>query len=374
MITSLRLQNFKCFEEQTLEIGPITLLSGLNGMGKSSVLQALLVLRQSYQQGLLPNTGLALNGDLIRLGTAQAVFYEDAQTDDVGLTVTWETSPPLALTFAYSRGTEADVLHINSDSLPASAFNHNLFQDQFHYLQAERLGPRLSYGMSDNLVRHHRQLGTAGEYAGHFLLEFGKEKIAHPALAHPSAPQTDDVRSQVQAWLSEVSPGVQLELQNYANMDAMQLRYGFITGQKRSNPYRATSVGFGLSYTLPILVAVLSSKPGALLLLENPEAHLHPQGQARIGGLLARAASIGIQIILETHSDHVLNGLRLAVHQGILSPDAVRLHFFERREMAGRVNSQVVSPKIDRHGRLDQWPDGFFDEWNKNLQALLKRK
>ncbi len=73
--------------------------------------------------------------------------------------------------------------------------------------------------------------------------------------------------------------------------------------------------------------------------------------------------------MVETHSDHVLNGIRVAVHNGKFRPDDVQLHYFQRRKEDGQ--SQVISPRIDRDGRIDKWPDGFFDEWDKNLEALL---
>ena len=81
MIRSLHLQNYKCFENQLLDFSALNLLSGLNGTGKSSVLQALLLLRQSYQQNLLQTTGLALNGDLVHIGTAKDALFEGAKVD-----------------------------------------------------------------------------------------------------------------------------------------------------------------------------------------------------------------------------------------------------------------------------------------------------
>lgn len=81
MIRQLRLMNFKAFENQLFEFRPLTLLSGLNSTGKSSVIQSLLLLRQSYQQELLKELGLALNGDLVRIGNAQDAFYEAAKED-----------------------------------------------------------------------------------------------------------------------------------------------------------------------------------------------------------------------------------------------------------------------------------------------------
>jgi predicted ATPase len=174
--------------------------------------------------------------------------------------------------------------------------------------------------------------------------------------------------SQTQSWLGEISPGTQINILDSSEMDRVSLQYSFGLGTSR---YRATNVGFGITYTLPVITAILSAKPGALLLLENPEAHLHPKGQARMGSLLAQAAAQDVQIILETHSDHVLNGIRLAVHGGNLNPDVVRLHFFQRSKFQEQTVSEVISPQMNRRGRIDQWPDGFFDEWDNSLELLL---
>lgn len=168
--------------------------------------------------------------------------------------------------------------------------------------------------------------------------------------------------------MGEVSPGTRIKITPNPGMDLMSLQYSY----GLSKPYRATNVGFGVTYTLPILVAVLSSEPDTLILVENPEAHLHPKGQAKMGELLALAASCGVQVVIETHSDHILNGIRLAVHGGKLDHKDVQLHYFQRQEKEGQTVTEVISPCMDRNGRIDQWPDGFFDEWDKSLEALLE--
>jgi predicted ATPase len=125
------------------------------------------------------------------------------------------------------------------------------------------------------------------------------------------------------------------------------------------------------------VTALLSSQPGSLLLLENPEAHLHPQGQVKMGELMARAANAGVQIICETHSDHILNGIRLA-SKGVpetakIDPANVALHFFQRsKEVINKPSVEILTPELDEEGRLDFWPEGFFDEWGKSLDKLLK--
>jgi predicted ATPase len=375
-IALLRLQNYKCFDDQLLEFKTLTLLSGLNGTGKSSVLQSLLLLRQSYQQSLLETTGLALNGDLIHIGTAKDALFEKAKEDVIGFDLTLSDKTTKGWRFNYDE--EADVLALAlsepnvTNIIPKHQiiYNSSLFGINFHYLQAERLGPRRFFETSDFLVRQRRQLGPAGEYTAQFLDIFGKESIRNSSiLGHPNA-ASDTLKDQVEAWLGEISPGTRISLAPNLGTDTVSLQYSFVTGKQVSNKYRATNVGFGITYVLPIIVAVLSSTPSSLLLIENPEAHLHPQGQARIGELLALAASCGIQVIIETHSDHVLNGIRLSVHGGKLSPDMVQIHFFQRSLEDGQ--SLVASPRIDRNGRIDRWPNGFFDEWDKSLEALLE--
>ena len=369
MIERVILRNFKCFELQEINAGRLTLLAGLNGMGKSSVLQALLLLRQSYLDGLLPETGLALNGSLVQMGTAQDVLYEGAQSDEFEIGLVWTDGVAARLVLEYHR--EANVLKIDPESVDRSVFGRAPFTDGFHYLQAERLGPRTTNTISDYQVREHRQIGTAGEYTQHFLHAYGAEKMTNEGLLHPAS-QSSDLTSQVQAWLHEISPGTKVHLHMHSAMDLVNLRYSFVTGEQRSAEYRATSVGFGITYALPVLVAVLSSAPGSIVLVENPEAHLHPRGQVRMGELLARAAAAGIQVVVETHSDHVLNGIRVAVNDGAVQPEDVAIHYFSRVEDGERAHSRVESPAIDRDGRIDHWPEGFFDEWDKSLDRLLE--
>jgi predicted ATPase len=362
MLTCLTIKNFKRFIDQRISLNNLTLLSGLNGTGKSSILQSLLLLRQSQQQNNL--SGLALNGDLVNIGTAKDALNVKAIKDELGFEISLDTGEVLNWNFEYD--TQMDVLDRISPPPTLNIEHLNLFTDDFQYLQAERLGPRRFLEISDFQVRQHRQLGTQGEYTAHFLELFGdSQKIADPALAHPNE-SSMNLKLQVEAWLSEISPGSRISTRSNPDMDLVSLQYSFAGG----SPFRATNVGFGITYTLPVIVAILSAKPGALILLENPEAHLHPQGQARMGELMARAASIGMQIVVETHSDHILNGIRLSVHRGRLKPQDVDLHFFLPDQNS--TDSLLVSPKIDRNGRLDHWPNCFFDEWDKSLDELLE--
>lgn len=169
--------------------------------------------------------------------------------------------------------------------------------------------------------------------------------------------------------MGEICPGVKVTAAAIERTDLVRLGFEFTRkGRLTTNPRRPTNVGFGLTYVLPVVVACLTAKPGAMILLENPEAHIHPQGQSAMARLTCAAASAGAQLVVETHSDHILNGVRLTVKRGQLSADDVRLHYFQR--MADGI-IDIVSPAIGPDGMLSQWPPGFFDEWDRSLDQLL---
>ena len=368
MIKEIALSNFKCFQSQTFHLREFTLLSGLNGMGKSSLIQSLLLLRQSHQQGLIKAGGISLNGELVHLGTARDALYDGAEEEIISFAVSFKGGKRAEWNFS-AEGDDDMLEQLTSDVDPR-VFTQSLFTDTCHYLQAERIGPRTSFQVSDDQVRRHNQLGPKGQYAAHFLSVHARRPIALRSLAHPEA-KSDALADQVEAWINSVSPGTRIHTTALEQIDVVNLRYSFVTDRAVSNEFRATNVGFGLTYTLPILVAILSSQRDGLLLLENPEAHLHPKGQVEIGRLLARAAEAGVQVVMETHSDHILNGMRIAVHQGEASADKVRLYYFTRKAEGDVSRAEVVPVEVDANGRLDQWPDGFFDEWDKALSALL---
>lgn len=375
MIRRLALRNFKCFLSQQLDFRNLTLLSGLNGMGKSTVLQSLLLLRQSYKQGALPESGLALNGELVTIGKFSDAFNKNALLEE---TIDFDLlfSDGKQAHWSFYGGEEANVLALKSAPVRKADIDlaSTLLTDDFTYIEAERTGPRTFFGMSDYDVCQHRQIGKKGEYASHFLSLFEHEQISNPSVAHPTVADLG-LRDQLEGWLQEIRPGTRLHIQGYPDgIDILTLHFSFDEGTQVSSKFRAMNVGFGLTYTLPVVLALVSAKPGSLVLLENPEAHLHPKGQAKLGELIALAASGGVQVIVETHSDHILNGIRVATYYGKISPDAIALHFFESVVKDDVIQVNVRHPHIDSDGRIDEWPDGFFDEWEKSLGTLLMPK
>ena len=369
MIRELRLRNFKCFGDVRIQCGPLTLLTGINSSGKSTTIQSLLLLRQSWTP---LGTQIRLNGHLVRLGHPSDVLSEDSEdtpeSDQISIDVEGDNAHlSFVLTLEEGRNSFVTSDHLSSATLRELG----LFGNHFQYLKAERVGPRVISETSDDHVKDHRDLGSAGEYTAHFLSVFGSDPVASGTLLH-SQGSGKSILAQTEAWLSEITPGVQLSIIEHPDMDVVSLGVSFATpGQVRSERYRPTNVGFGLTYVLPVIVALLAARAGDLLIIENPEAHLHPKGQARIGRMLALAAEAGIQIMVETHSDHVLNGIRLAAKAREVESSKIVINFFKRLEPSHGKGSGVINPVVDSDGRVDLWPRGFFDEWENSLDSLL---
>ncbi len=117
-----------------------------------------------------------------------------------------------------------------------------------------------------------------------------------------------------------------------------------------------------------MIVALLTASPGALIVIDSAEAHLHPRAQSVVGRMLGQMAGTGLQIFVETHSDHLLNGVRLAVRDGLLGPQDVALHFFSMNPDS--TTGQVTALSLDPHGAIDSWPEGFFDQAERDLAVL----
>ena len=151
-----------------------------------------------------------------------------------------------------------------------------------------------------------------------------------PGLVSSGVPPTRF--RQVEARMGRFFPGCVLAIGQIPRANAVTLG---IRASSDTDFHRPVHAGFGLTQVLPIVVAALSANDGDLLLIENPEVHLHPAGQAAVGEFLAEIASAGVQVLIETHSDHVLNGVRRAVKGGMLTSDHVALHFFRPRRGTG---------------------------------------
>ncbi|MFC4855060.1 DUF3696 domain-containing protein [Actinophytocola glycyrrhizae] len=367
MIEQLHVTNFKAFASAKIALAPYTLLSGLNSTGKSTVLQAIALLRQSQEALTEHDGGLLLNGDLVELGTGQDVLHENYVSEHAEPTISISVrtdSDSYSWSARYER--EADLLKLISSADLGNL--SSIFGTGFQYLRADRITPAVTYPRSHDIAIRRGFLGARGEHTINYLRHFQDEPVKDRRLQHPHA-RSRRLLDQAEAWMQDICPGVNLQADAVESTDLVRLSFRFGTaGLSSSNRYRPTNVGFGLTYVLPVIVACLTARPGGLILLENPEAHLHPRGQTAMAALTCAATAAGAQVIVETHSDHVLNGARLSVKRGLIHSNDILLHFFRRGDNGA---TEIVSPDVGPDGMVSEWPEGFFDEWDRQLDQLL---
>ncbi|AEI67311.1 hypothetical protein LILAB_27120 [Corallococcus macrosporus] len=211
----------------------------------------------------------------------------------------------------------------------------------------------------------HADVGVQGEYAPWWLERCGDLDVDSSRLNHADPAQT--VRRQWNAWANTLFPGAEANARAVDRTTLVQLELrNRITDAWR----RPANIGYGLSYAFPIIIAALLARRGQLIIIDSPEAHLHPKAQSGMGFFLAKMAAAGVQLAIETHSDHVLNGIRIAVQSGAISSENVAIHFFSPPPQMDTDPAQVTSPTIDSAGNLSDWPQGFFDQGEKDLARL----
>lgn len=351
-IKCLTIKNFKSFESQYIDLGNLTVLTGLNNTGKSTAIQAIRMCLSEHNASAPYISGLG--------GYAELRSRQASVSDEILIGVLLENHREISLSISKN-----SFHHEGKDLAPLTQF-----------ISADRFGPRVGLPtMGDDVTS--LAIGQNGEYSAHFaaLME---GCVIPESLRHPDA-QGHTLKAQLNWWMSDIAPGVKLDFGVQEKFDMSHLSV---------DGFRPTNSGYGISYALPIVLALLAmpakmvddsdprvvhwfnriSDSGACLILENPEAHLHPRGQTGLGILAAKAAFAGVQVIIETHSDHVLDGIRLATKSNKdISAEKIKIYFFTKNSNDS-TNADPVTLRPD--GKLERWPEGFFDQHSINLRAL----
>ncbi len=384
MLTQINIKNFKCFDSILLRLEPLSLLTGFNAAGKSTTLQCLLLLAQSLRAGNR-TAELPLNGHLARLGTPGEVLNSGSGDvifciENESSSIEWrlqaeDRTKGIAMRMQQiiinSNGERKEYTDIETVEMllppdvaaECAQLVENLRETIF--LSAVRMGTADVFPSPEEPSPVHADVGVQGEFAPWWFHRFLDEDIDQHRC-HPSD-QATTLRRQFNAWADELFPGAQGNVQiiERTNLLRLELRIGDI-GEWR----RPSNIGYGLTYAFPVIVAGLLAKPGQILIIDSPEAHLHPSGQSQIGRFLAHVAAAGVQVIIETHSDHVINGIRLSVRNKTISHDKVAIYFFNHPTLVPSDSARVISPLVDLHGNLSEWPEGFFDQSEKDLATL----
>lgn len=374
MITKLKIANFKSHKDTVLNLGNLTLLTGLNSSGKTSVLQTLLLLRQSFKKGRL-SKGLDLNEPLCDIGKGDDALYRYAKNDEI-ISFTLQTSTNQQHLFSFDTHGKYDDSFLPATkeiTLTDESLRLPIFSNNFQYLSAGRIASVEFYPIDSFSVEEEMQISRnygQGELVAHFLDYYGNKRnfvVTSDLLLHNST-KSKKLIDQVIAWEQEISPRLSITTKKIADKITIEYGYKSLDDTVPLSSLKSKNIGFGISYSLAIIVAVLSAIPGSIILIENPEAHLHPRGQSSLAELFCKAAQSGIQIIIETHSDHIFNGIRKSINSGLIDKQNLKVHYFEMNGQNTTVSTEI---ELSDKGRVMNHVLGLFDQFDNDLDDLI---
>jgi predicted ATPase len=394
MIKDVSIENFKCFEnEEKFHFSKLNLLTGINGRGKSTLLQSLLLISQTFIKKKNPQL-LVLNGEWIELGTFDDIKNDNSKKNVISFRFKTDDKDQSDVCFRYTDTKESERLASitnliidgeekyleattasdtkdeetstkqqqpqSKNLLPLDSVKLISQFNRFHYVSADRLGPVEFVKKNDN--PESLKIGIKGENLVN-VIAYNENFTIESALC-----KSDDttLKGQIVEWLSYILDGANIKVKGRDEKELSILRF-LLNSQQNGKFYKPANVGFGYSYILPIIATGLIAKAGDIFIVENPEAHLHPRAQSRLTEFFAHLSANSIQMFIESHSEHILNGVRInALNPNInLSNEDVSIYYFDEDFKPNKLD-------IDKNGKIANWPNGFFDQQEIDLAQIFR--
>jgi predicted ATPase len=432
MFTDLHLRNFKGWQDTgSVRLAPITVLFGSNSSGKTSLLQSVLLLKQTAESS--DRSRVLHTGDektLIDLGTVPDVMFGHDLSQTLEITLGWKLPKPLeipgdrpeALQFTLQVGLTAEgqplvnlarylmgesyaVLERRPDAgydlksvpelrrgpgrpwaLPAPIRFYGFPDEVRNYFKKADWLSDLSLELERQMARV-QYVGPLRQYAKRSYLWSGEKplnvgtlgELAVPAMLAAQAEDRKIGRGEgkgkryegfveaIARWLKQLGVIDSFRLERVSKN-----RKDYEVRVKRS-PQSAevlvTDVGVGVSQVLPVVVQCFYAKEGSTVIFEQPEIHLHPRVQAELADVLIEASTLsGVQFIVESHSEHFLRRLQRRVAEEAITKDHVALYVCDVKD--GR--SQIETLKVDDYGNITNWPRDFFGDEVGDLASMTE--
>lgn len=376
MITELRLKNFKCLKDDSFSLSNINVFAGRNGIGKSSVLQSMLLIAQSLDDNGLLKV-VKMNGSYLQMGTYRDVLSKEGSDDHIYIRLTSDDSsngdfvelilaegedPSIATIFdlktqqidssldvpSTNAGNSGELTQMEAQASVdvTSALPPVMQLQNVYFVSADRKGPVNTQKLDPSVLLGN--VGIHGENVLNVLHRGGKDlqKNTQDALTY--------IMKQSSLNLKEMNNDLQLFLDSVNNSDG----------------FKPVNVGFGYSYLLTIILTMLVAEKKSKVFIENPEAHLHPGAQSRLVDFLFKTAKDkNIQLFIETHSENIFNAVRRAsLSKFGIQPEEVKTYFFYDN---GNAPLKYKEIKMGADGSLNEFPTDFFDQTRQELREIM---
>ena len=353
MLTRLFIKNFKCFLNTEMQLGLLTLFAGANSSGKSSAIQALRLCLGNAGKPQGKESQITIKDKKTGQFNELNSFLTNEKSFVIGLTT---SDGQVNTTYTFGDDSRVSTM-VAVESTPTEAAA-TLAEKRVFYLPANRDSARDAFPLN---LEATSEIGEGGEYVVDYYAHHAGD-VLDDALIVDASLKT--LEGQVNYWLRLLT-GYTLKVVPQGETFTVKFKN---TLGREMRPYH---VGTGVSFIAALLIVCLSMPKDGLAIIENPEIHLHPRAQAVVLDFFAMVSRTGRQLLLETHSDHLFNGVRRLLAQRTLSPDDVSVYFFKMKE---GLESQSIKINLTEKGRMTQYEKGLFDQFDDDLDIILQAK
>lgn len=428
MITHIRMKNFKSWKESPeVRLAPLTGFFGTNSSGKSSLLQMLLLLKQNVGYSSRPIIFFGDESSFVNLGNFHEVIHGHNEEEQLELEFGCKLKEPFKMRIYGKKadGQHGDVL-VLIDNFTFNTVIHekgmDLLIDGFRYSFESCEIPEVKWERgflqhTDLLGQQNsQQISTTNCYGGPYQgqphrllrpLSFAFEKLfsdvyylgptrvdpqrryswngGHPQHVRQWGNQTVDallsarvrklktlhqeeevpIEDRVSHWLQEMELAHSFSL-DWASQGSKEYEVR-IQKTPSSPPVTLVDMGYGLSQFLPVLVFCYYIPVGSTLILEQPGIHLHPKVQSQLADLLIEVITERkLQVLIESHSEHLLTRLQLRIAEKKIGQDETALYFCRNDEGT----STAERLKVSESGEIENWPENFFGDVMGDMFAM----
>ncbi len=416
-ITAIKIKGYKSlYDESIIDISSLTILAGANSSGKSSIMQPVLLMKQTLEANYDPGA-LLINGPNLKFTSAEQLLAINPKEKAKEFKVSIEINGNETITCSFGKQPQQPI-NLVSMEYEREETQFKIVPEMIH----EELIYLLPQHTRDLMQSLHDYKSKIGENRNtnlkvirnrcFFEIAFFNQTsgyrmkmslISDPAsrfedyiqsIIHVPGLRGNPERTYKTTAVSNMFPGTfdnyvasvvnYWQINNDKNLDKLiqalqklgltsiiesqqindtqvELKVGRLPCSSNSKTTKQdmvsiVDVGFGVSQVLPVLVALLTASPGQLVYIEQPEIHLHPRAQVALAEIFAEAANRGVRVVVETHSELFLLGVQSLVAEGQLSSDQVKLHWFTRQEDG---TTKISSGELDETGAFEDWPEDF---------------
>ena len=399
-ITNIRVEGFKSLmAEQSIAVKPLTILAGANSSGKSSIMQPLLLMKQTLEAPYDPGV-FKLDGPNVVFSSFREMMPYNMKNIS-GWTLAIEVAVKgisYRMTYGYKE-ISSDFSIFNLVRISANKYML-ICEGALDKRLVKNIWPEAKdndlqyYGFRDRFYLNVGYTKVDGNESGKaFVAQQLIEAVAD--FVHISGSRKRQARSYpsintfrrfpglfeeytasiIQHWQKEnglnynklnlqleflgLTPRIQAMKVDDTRIEVFVAPKGGTISLENETWLNIADVGVGVFQVLPVLVAMLAAQPEQLVYIEEPELHLHPRAQWRLASIMAEAAKRGVRLVIETHSSVLIRGIQTLVAKGELDPELVALHWFTLDPETGATT--VSSAEMDANGAYGDWPEDFDD-------------